>query len=151
MKLCIASDSHGAFGALCAMLEKEQPDTLLFLGDGGPEAQRAGRQFGVPVLCVAGNCDLCSPEPMTHTVTQGGITFFMAHGHRFGVKQGLGAFASAVEQAGAGVGLFGHTHQPYEKAWGSVLLYNPGSMREGCYLLARVEEGKLQASFERVE
>lgn len=151
MKLCIASDSHGALGRLCAMLEKEQPDILLFLGDGGQEAQQAGKLFGVPVLCVAGNCDLCSQEPLTRTVTQGGVTFFMAHGHRFGVKQGLDAFASAVEQAGAGVGLFGHTHQPYGKAWGGLWLYNPGSIREGRYLRALAAEGALEACFERVE
>ena len=34
MKFCIASDSHGSFSLLCRMLEREQPDCLLFLGDG---------------------------------------------------------------------------------------------------------------------
>lgn len=151
MKLCIASDSHGAFGMLCRMLEAEQPDTLLFLGDGGEEAQRAAKLFGVPALCVAGNCDLCSPEPPTRTVTQGGVTMFMAHGHRFGVKQGLGVFAGAVRQAGTQVGLFGHTHQPYGREWGGVWLYNPGSIREGYYLCARAAGGTFEVRKGRVE
>ena len=151
MKFCIASDSHGSFSLLCRMLEREQPDCLLFLGDGAEEAQRAAKLLGTACLCVVGNCDLCSPEPPARTLEQGGVTLFMAHGHRFGVKQGLESFAQAACQAGASVGLFGHTHRPYAKQWGTVLLCNPGSLRDGVYLRAEAKDGQFHYQPERMD
>ena len=79
------------------------------------------------------------------------MTLFMAHGHRFGVKQGLESFAQAACQAGASVGLFGHTHRPYAKQWGTVLLCNPGSLRDGVYLRAEAKDGQFHYQPERMD
>ena len=78
MKLCVASDSHGDFDALCRMLEKENPHCLLFLGDGVRDAENAGMLFGCQVLAVAGNCDLMCQEPLTRTPQPEGVRLFSA-------------------------------------------------------------------------
>ena len=101
MKLCVASDSHGNFDALCRMLKKENPHCLLFLGDGVRDAEDAGMLFGCQVLAVAGNCDLMCQEPLTRTPQPEGVRLFLSHGHRFGVKDGLDEFLRAAQQAGA--------------------------------------------------
>lgn len=151
MKLCAASDSHGDFDALCRMLEKEQPDCLLFLGDGVREAQRAGQVFGLPVLAVAGNCDLACPEPVTRQPSPEGFPLFLTHGHKFGVKGGYGELERAAEQAGAKAAFFGHTHQPTLREKGPVALYNPGSIgQRGTYLVVEISGGKLACRLESV-
>jgi putative phosphoesterase len=152
MKFCAASDSHGDFDVLCRMLEKERPDGMIFLGDGVREALRAGRLFGLPVLAVAGNCDLACQEPATLQPSPEGFPLFLTHGHRFGVKQGFGELERAAEQAGAKAAFFGHTHQPMLREGGPVALYNPGSVgQRGTYLTVEIGGGKLTCRLERAE
>lgn len=152
MKFCAASDSHGDFDVLCLMLEKERPDGLIFLGDGVQEALRAGQVFGLPVLAVAGNCDLACQEPLARQPSPAGFPLFLAHGHRFGVKQGFGEIERAAEQAGAKAAFFGHTHRPLLREQGPVALYNPGSIgQERTYLAVEIDGGKLTCRLERVE
>ena len=141
MKLCIASDSHGAQGALFRMLEQEQPQALLFLGDGEQDALGASALLGCQALLVAGNCDLMSAQPITRSINLGGVEIFMSHGHKFSVKSQLAQFARATAQAGAMVGLFGHTHSHCDQMLEGVRICNPGSIQRGSYLVAQVENG----------
>lgn len=152
MRLCAASDSHGNFDALCRMLNRQRPECLLFLGDGVREALQAGQVFGVPVLAVAGNCDLACPEPVTRQPAPAGFPLFLTHGHKFGVKAGLGELERAAEQARAKAAFFGHTHQPLLREKGPIALYNPGSIgRDGTYLAVEISGGRLACRLERVE
>ena len=56
----------------------------------------------------------------------------MCHGHRYGVKGGLGSLIASAMRKGCDIALFGHTHEPYEeylpeyRLW----LFNPGSIAE---------------------
>ena len=64
----------------------------------------------------------------------------MVHGHRYGVKSGMGALLSHAAARDADIVLFGHTHIPHEECipvgteiGGVVLtrpmyLFNPGSI-----------------------
>ena len=152
MKLCVASDYHGNFDALCRMLEKENPHCLLFLGDGVRDAEDAGMLFGCQVLAVAGNCDLMCQEPLTRTPQPEGVRLFLSHGHRFGVKDGLDEFLRAAQQAGAQAAFFGHTHQPVALTKWPVPLYNPGSIGyEGTYLRLEIDQGQFSCSLERID
>ena len=53
--------------------------------------------------------------------------FDTAHGHRYGVKQGLLRFSLAAQEQQAQVALFGHTHIPYCRQEGGLWLLNPGA------------------------
>ena len=69
-----------------------------------------------------------------------GHRILLTHGHRYGVKNGLGGLLNRAAQEGADIVLFGHTHQPMTETVpsGTVLggvtidrpirLFNPGSI-----------------------
>ena len=104
---------------------------------------------------MRGNCDIFAPlEDEEQTVIFDGLKIFMTHGHRYMVKSG---YTVAIEKAlakGADILLFGHTHQPVsiiisagEKVGDTVakkdlLVFNPGSIREGHFGSLTVKSGQ---------
>ena len=63
MKVCVCSDSHGNATGLQEMLEMEQPQVVLFLGDGERDFRNVDLPRGTMMYAVAGNCDFMSMEP----------------------------------------------------------------------------------------
>ena len=80
-------------------------------------------------------------------VSIGGVSIFVTHGHRYGVKSGLDTLASAAAAKGAQVACFGHTHKPFCEYRDGVLLINPGTctLRGACALLTIDPSGSFQA------
>ena len=50
--------------------------------------------------------------------------------------------ARLIEEAGAQVALFGHTHEPCACYVGKVLMVNPGALKDGRYAVLRIENGQ---------
>ena len=144
MELLIFSDSHGWADGMQAALSAQirRPAMILHLGDGVGDADDLQCR-GVPILRVRGNCDwgsffadyaeeLCFEE-LGHRI-------LMVHGHRYGVKSGLGGLITHAAALGADIVLFGHTHTPYETCIPAgetvgktvltrpMYLFNPGSI-----------------------
>jgi putative phosphoesterase len=127
MTLLILSDSHGRPDRIREAVDRVKPDGILFAGDGLRDLAACDlpdSPMGCPLWAVAGNCDwLVSPlvvggevlEPSDEElIVAEGIRILLIHGHRYGVKGGLGqAIARAVERE-ADVLVFGHTHLPVE-------------------------------------
>ncbi len=123
--------------AVAAHLASGGLERVFYLGDGLWDlAGLRDRYPGLSVEAVSGNCDrslFSEPEePVERVVRAGGFTFFMTHGHKYGVKSSLGALAARAGSLGADVALFGHTHertdQILETDGGPVRLINPGSV-----------------------
>ena len=146
MKLVIASDIHGSAywcGKLMELIEQEQPDKILLLGDllyHGPRndlpKEYCPKQV-IPmlsahkdkILAVRGNCEAevdqmvlpfsCLAE---YTVlVADGVTFYLTHGHH--------ANPDHLPPLEAGsIFLSGHTHVKMDEVRNGIRCVNPGSV-----------------------
>lgn len=157
MKLLVFSDSHGNYSAMKRAIDTH-PDArmLVFLGDGLREADRLFDEYkSIPHVAVRGNCDFsvtfggeCYLDEQTVDLL--GVRMFVCHGHKYNVKSSeLGLWLRAKEKE-ATLALFGHTHQPYERVYEGVRLFNPGSIGAGSYGVIYIENGAVVASHGKV-
>jgi putative phosphoesterase len=124
--LLILSDSHGRPDRIREAVSRVRPDGILFAGDGLRDltvCDLPALAEGCPLWAVAGNCDwlsslvvngrLLEPE-QEELVTVEGVRILLLHGHKYGVKGGLGQAVARAVQRNADVLVFGHTHIPLE-------------------------------------
>ncbi len=141
----IFSDSHGNFLNMNEAIERQPlpPDAVFFLGDGIADLKMLDTR-GAKLYCVSGNCDERYLNysndfvPYENIVKIDGYTVMMAHGHKYGVKSGLGNIINAALERDVDILLFGHTHEKFESCYhlenkknGSVkplYILNPGSI-----------------------
>lgn len=125
-KVIIVSDTHGNKKAIDNIFEKYQFDYLLFLGD-------TISDLGIyindeRVKAVRGNCDFFSGEKHDRVVGVEGLTIFMTHGDKYGVKSTLNYLYKQVEELNPDIVLFGHTHKYYNEKLGDIQFLNPGAL-----------------------
>lgn len=154
MKLLILSDSHGQPEPMRIAVRRERPDAVIHLGDHAADAFELAQEFStLPVSYVRGNCDFSFP-PCAEVYLRNleGVRVFAAHGHRYGVKQGLLRFCFAAQEQGAGLALFGHTHSPLCEQHQGIWLLNPGacSGRVPTYGVAVLSAGTVQCRIREV-
>ena len=144
MKILVLSDLHGRIDrAERALSLHSDADEILFLGDGIREFSLLMEKKGRPWIGVLGNCDLFSRMGMGDTVPEermlclGGMKILMLHGHRVGVKHGIGGAMAYADARGADILLYGHTHVAEEHCFPegegrprSLWVMNPGSIGE---------------------
>lgn len=127
----VMADTHGHKARIAMALRRfADVDMILHLGDYSRDAEVIRRMTKLPVYAVRGNCDLASTEEAERLLTVEGVRVLMTHGHRQNVKSSLLSLGLYAQEQEANVALFGHTHVPSEEFFGSVLLYNPGSLGE---------------------
>lgn len=128
MKICVFSDSHGSSSAMVRAVNEHSPDLILHLGDGVRDAENIKSQFPqIPLKAVRGNCDWSSYLPEKLQFDINGVEVFMTHGHLYSVKSGLSSLLNAAHFSGAGLVLYGHTHQARYEEVGGLHVLNPGS------------------------
>ena len=135
MQFLVISDSHGRSDLLRAALDRT-PDckNVLFLGDGLADVAAVAPSFpDRSFRCVRGNMDAPSldlPAEEIDFFALYGNTVMMTHGHRFGVKGGIGTAVAYAGRRGARVLLFGHTHVPEDRFLPEegMFVCNPGSL-----------------------
>ena len=165
MKFVIASDLHGSAywcGKLMELIEKENPDRILLLGDllyHGPRndlpRDYAPKQV-IPMLsrykdriiAVRGNCEaevdqMVLPFPCMADyalVCDGETRFYLTHGHHTGPDQ------LPPLEAGT-IFLSGHTHVKMDEVRGGIRCVNPGSVsipKDGSHSCMVWDSGRLQ-------
>ena len=130
MKLCVFSDSHGVSDNMLHAVYVDEPDALIFLGDGERDLKPIRRRYpNLPVHAVCGNCDAGFSLPDKLVLTLEGVRIFAVHGHRHDVKYDLSLdyLLRSARAEQADVILFGHTHAPYLETREGILLLNPGA------------------------
>lgn len=144
IRVLVMSDSHGDEDNVRWAMEKH-PDAayVIHLGDGAGE-QAIVKAASPRNLCVAGNCDWYSDEPLKRQIEIGGVKLLLTHGHEYRVKNRLDTLGYAAEAAGVHAALFGHTHRQANIWAGGVYLINPGSIRTGDYALLKIDGGRLE-------
>lgn len=150
MRVGIVSDTHGLLRPeLFEWLDGV--DHILHAGDIGAVDLLTELEAIAPVTAVAGNTDgmdVRARVAETATVTLGGLTAVVLHGHLLGSPSPR-RVVSAHPQAGLIV--FGHTHEPLIERIGGTLVVNPGSagrrrFRQPVSLaIATVEAGRVEA------
>ena len=164
MKLIIASDIHGSAywcGRLCELIEQENPDKIVLLGDllyHGPRNDLP-RDYApkrvIPmlskyrdiILAVRGNCEaevdqMVLPFPCMADYALldcGGMTMYLTHGHH--------ANPDALPGLTGGVFLSGHTHVKLDKMVDGVRCLNPGSVsipKDGSHSCIVFEDGEFR-------
>jgi putative phosphoesterase len=135
-------------------LGQEQPDAMLFLGDGERDLAAVYRRFpDLPVYAVRGNCDYYSDLPQWLTCELDGIPVLFTHGHLFGVKYDLIELEDAARSVGARIVLFGHTHEAYLREDEALTVLNPGSIGDygaHTYAVIETENGSFTARIEEI-
>lgn len=145
--LLILSDSHGHPHRVAEALRRVRPDGVLFAGDGLRDLSLC--DLPCPLWAVRGNCDWGSSplilggraEEIEDELlfSPQGVRILLTHGHRYGVKGGLGGLIAAGVTRKADVVIFGHTHLPVElhlspdrsEGYGlssPLTVFNPGSL-----------------------
>ncbi len=128
MKILVVSDTHRNIEKMHLAAQLEKPDLILHLGDHDADAMQLERLLPSANICyVKGNCDSFSDSALTYCHNVDGVRIFAAHGHKYGVKNGLLSFSYAAMEAGAQIALFGHTHIPFCEKRGEMWLMNPGA------------------------
>ncbi|MFC3040041.1 metallophosphoesterase family protein [Virgibacillus xinjiangensis] len=125
-KVLILSDSHGLTKELKEIKKRHTVDYMIHCGDSELEMDATELEG---FYMVGGNMDMDHRFPDEQTVTIGGLTFFIAHGHLHNVKGNISTIAYRAEEEGAQVICFGHTHIAGAEKLGAQLLINPGSIR----------------------
>ena len=164
MKLVIASDIHGSAywcGKLMELIDKEQPDKILLLGDllyHGPRndlpRDYCPKQvipmlsaYKEKILAVRGNCDAevdqmvlpfpCMAEYAVLVADE--VTFYLTHGHHANPD----ALPSLEEGS---VFLSGHTHVKMDEVRNGIRCVNPGSVsipKDGSHSCMIWDRGRL--------
>ena len=163
MKFIIASDIHGSAywcAKLMELVEAEQPDKLILLGDllyHGPRndlPQEYGPKQVIPmlskykdiILAVRGNCEaevdqMVLPFPCLADFSQlfaDGTLFHMTHGHHHNPD-------NLPPLPAGSVFLYGHTHVKFDEDRNGIRCLNPGSVsipKDGSNSCLIYENGK---------
>lgn len=146
MKILVLSDSHGNVRDMVKVVEREQPQMILHLGDCWVDAERLKEEFpNIPMEHVPGNCDFRLGEELEKVIFVEDFRILICHGHTYGVKTSLLQAGLAAEEKNVDAFLFGHTHVPLVDKRGKTLFMNPGTMNgwKSTYGILTVEQGKL--------
>ena len=164
MKLIIASDIHGSAywcGKLCELIEAENPDKIVLLGDllyHGPRndlpREYAPKQV-IPmlsalkdkILAVRGNCEAEVDQMVLPfncmadyaLLECDGIPMYLTHGHH--------ANPDSLPPLNGGAFLSGHTHVKLDKMVDGVRCLNPGSVsipKDGSHSCSVFENGEFR-------
>ena len=150
MKVLVVSDSHSGLSFMRSWASVLAPQVIIHLGDHYGDGQILGEEFpGSSLIQVPGNCDLyrsmiCEPEIIFTKLD--GVSVYLTHGHRHGVKSGTRQLLTAARSSKADIVLYGHTHQ--EECYccsDGMWVMNPGSCGSsgGSVGFIEIHNGKL--------
>lgn len=142
-RLIVISDTHGNHKGVEKLLPLiAENDYLIHLGDGVSDLRAVWNEYPDKVYECAGNCDFFSSLPQDGEIEIERCKIYYCHGHKYGVKSGLGLLAQEAKRRGCNIALYGHTHLAKITELDGVTLINPGTLRrsvgEGgsyCYLV----------------
>lgn len=134
MKALVISDTHGNISlAFKAHSLSEPVDIIFHLGDGSDDADMMRNVLDVPVINVAGNCDIGSRAPREIIWECEGKKILLSHGDAYGVKGGLARLDQRARSVGADAALFGHSHLATYELRSELLVLNPGTLTLACH------------------
>lgn len=147
MKIIAVSDTHGSFRAMEEILRKHRnADIVVHCGDSQSDIEDIrARHPEHMFIAVKGNCDFYNFYSEVEEFTAEGIKFMVTHGHRFGVKWGMGELRRAAQERGVQVVIFGHTHIALNQYDDGIYFVNPGacSGTRASFAVIEVKDGQI--------
>lgn len=132
MKILVFSDSHSAMSFMRSCIHAVRPDAVIHLGDHYDDAECLMEDFpNIKLYQVPGNCDRYRvpgfvPEILIQPVF--GVNMYMTHGHKHGVKMGIGALTRDARLCKCDIVLYGHTHvKDLHREADGLWVMNPGA------------------------
>lgn len=127
MRIAVVGDTHGKTKVVAREIEKQKADYIFFTGDYYPDAQKISRTLRIPFTGVSGNCDSSYEDKKEIIISLKGKTFYIVHGHQYGVKTSLNRLFYRGKELNADLLAYGHTHVPCIEKIEDIYLMNPGS------------------------
>ena len=129
-RLIVVSDSHGNAKSVEQLLPLiRENHCFLHLGDGLSDIGAVLSECPKKTHFCSGNCDFYGGVADEGILEVEDVKIFYCHGHKYGVKSGLGILAKRAKELGCSLALYGHTHQAQVVEIDGVTLVNPGSLR----------------------
>lgn len=133
MKVLVISDTHGNIENARYILDSAKAagiKAVLHCGDYVSDARLIDKFYPeVEVYSVYGNCDVGFGGEYSMAVEIEGVTIYMTHGHRYGVKWGeYDELAIDAIAHDAKVAVCGHAHEAHLEIIDDVIVINPGSL-----------------------
>lgn len=150
MRILVFSDTHKSISTCVKTVDNIiGTDMIIHAGDHSSDAEELQKIFPeIPIKYVRGNCDF-SLSPTELVVEAEGKKIFITHGHLYNAKT-EGDYCSLKkkgEEIGCDLVVFGHTHIPYNEAFGNITLLNPGSAKyTRTFGVIEIENGILKTS-----
>ncbi len=146
-RLLVISDDHGSFDETIKILQKEDYDISIHLGDSEVNEKMVKSNF---TYYVGGNH--ANFSTLEDVVVVDGLRIAIAHGHTIGVSmfshtKGAVAFAKRVK---ATVALHGHTHIAKDETLSGIRVINPGStilprnFTKPSYAIITIDKGSIK-------
>lgn len=128
MRIGIISDTHGSKSSLNMIHNAfKNVDFFIHAGDHWQDGYYLQKKYKVPVIAVKGNCDL-NTFPYEIVFELKNKRFYVTHGHRYRVKDGLQCLYYRAQECKADYCIFGHTHEPQIASVKNITFLNPGSL-----------------------
>lgn len=136
MKILVFSDSHSAMSFMRTCMAAVKPDAVIHLGDHYDDAESLMDDWPhIPLYQVPGNCDRYRiPGFVSEILIRPvfGVNMYMTHGHKHGVKMGIGALLRDARLSKSDIVLYGHTHvQDCHREEDGMWVMNPGAAGHG--------------------
>lgn len=130
MKILLVSDSHRDVKYLYEVVEKENPNIIMYAGDHSSDAYDLNLAFDIPVYIVRGNCDYddYTGIDIEKIKIDGLGKVILTHGHLFDVKRNMNSIYTMGVEKNANMVIFGHTHIQHLSKFNNILFVNPGAI-----------------------
>lgn len=130
VKILIVSDTHGNNTNLRKAIANmgKNLDLMIYLGDFMCHPDVIKELACCPVEMVRGNCDSLSAVQSAKLIDIAGHKAFITHGHTYGGNWGIDTMKDIARENGAGIVMFGHTHEPLLDKTPGMVVINPGSL-----------------------
>lgn len=150
-KILVLSDSHSNFNKVLKIYEIENPDLVIYTGDGLRDIEELSYVYNGEFHIVNGNCDFFEKNyGSTKILNIENTKIFITHGHLFSVKSSLYDLKNAVQETGAKIGIFGHTHREILEKFEDFYLFNPGAAEDGKYGIIIINNENIQFFHKRI-
>ncbi|WP_418790777.1 metallophosphoesterase [Phosphitispora sp. TUW77] len=129
MRIGVVSDTHGKAHLFReAVKQMGTVDLLIHAGDHFSDAVTMGKEIGIKLVAVTGNCDWHDSGPDEEELDIMGYKILVTHGHKYGVKRDNAKLIKKLREGKYNLIVYGHSHFPEITRLADGILLNPGSV-----------------------
>ncbi len=145
MKIIVFADSHTDLDTMSVVVKAEKPGMIIHLGDHLTDGLGLKALFGsIPIELIKGNTDMGVGYPEERVFAVNKMVFFIAHGNRYRVEDGIEDICERGKNCKADIILYGHTHKPMLCVRKGIKIMNPGR-------IGRKSSKQIQATYGLIE